>query len=157
MTPSAFTPAMGERLVTLLAQFHLTTMATELLPRFAQAGQQETLPLLLEVCELEAAERQARRIARLRAAAKLPPGKTFATFDEKRLPRPLVGSRCAEKRARDVPARQGVVEPSRPIGARRRGPRQDEQEARQDAEDVRSPDGRERPRRHGAMIVGSRS
>jgi len=90
MTPSAFTPAMGERLGALLAQFHLTTMATELLPRFAQAGQQETLPLLLEVCELEAAERQARRIARLRAAAKLPPGKTFATFDEKRLPRPLV-------------------------------------------------------------------
>jgi len=90
MTPSAFTPVMGERLAALLAQFHLPTMATELLPRFAQAGQQEALPLLLEVCELEAADRQARRIARLRAAAKLPPGKTFATFDEKRLPRPLV-------------------------------------------------------------------
>jgi hypothetical protein len=72
---------MGERLGTLLAQFHLTTMATELLPRFAQAGQQETLPLLLEVCELEAAERQARRIARLRAAAKLPPGKTSTAPD----------------------------------------------------------------------------
>jgi len=90
MTPSAFTPAMGERLGALLAQFHLTTMATELLPRFAQAGQQEALPLLLEVCELEATDRRARRIARLRAAAKLPPGKTFTTFDEKRLPRPLV-------------------------------------------------------------------
>ena len=77
MTPSTFTPPMGERLVALLEQFHLPTMATELLPRFAQAGQQEALPLLLEVCELEAAERQARRIARLRAAAKLPPGKTW--------------------------------------------------------------------------------
>ena len=30
------------------------------------------------------------RIARLRAAARLPPGKTFATFEERRLPRPLV-------------------------------------------------------------------
>ncbi|MGH7645839.1 MAG: ATP-binding protein, partial [Gemmatimonadales bacterium] len=90
MTPTAFTPAMAERLETLLLQFHLTTVATELVPRFAQAGQQEALPLLLEVCELEAAERHARRITRLRAAAKLPPGKTFATFDEKRLPRPLV-------------------------------------------------------------------
>jgi len=78
MTPSAFTPPMGERLVALLEQFYLPTMATELLPRFAQAGQQEALPLLLEVCELEAADRRARRIARLRAAAKLPPGKTFA-------------------------------------------------------------------------------
>jgi hypothetical protein len=40
--------------------------------------QQKALTLLLEVCELEAAERAARRIARLQAAAKLPPGKTFA-------------------------------------------------------------------------------
>src|SRR3989454_303513 len=90
MTPSAFTPPMAERLVALLEQFHLPTMATELLPRFAQAGQQEALPLLLEVCELEATDRRARRIARLRAAAKLPPGKTFTTFDRKRLPRPPV-------------------------------------------------------------------
>ena len=45
---------------------------------------------MLEVCELEAQARAERRITRLRAAAKLPPGKTFATFDERHLPRPLV-------------------------------------------------------------------
>ena len=41
-------------------------------------------------CELEAQERHERRITRLRRASKLPPGKTFATLDEGRLPPALV-------------------------------------------------------------------
>ncbi len=90
MKAAVFAPRQAERLTTLLRQFQLTTLATELIPRFEQAGQQEVLPLLLEVYELEAQARTERRIARLRAAAKLPPGKTFTTFEERRLPRPLV-------------------------------------------------------------------
>jgi DNA replication protein DnaC len=90
MKAAVFAPRQAERLTALLRQFQLTTLATELVPRFEQAGQQEVLPLLLEVYELEAQARAERRIARLRAAAKLPPGKTFATFEERRLPRPLV-------------------------------------------------------------------
>src|SRR5215207_3640048 len=43
-----------------------------------------------EVLELEAHERHERRITRLRRASKLPPGKTFATLDEGRLPPALV-------------------------------------------------------------------
>jgi hypothetical protein len=50
------------------------------------AEQQPALPLLLEVLELEAEERHARRITRLRRASKLPPGKTFDTLDAGRLP-----------------------------------------------------------------------
>jgi DNA replication protein DnaC len=87
---AVFPPAQAERLATLLRHFQLTTLVTELVPRFEHAGHQEVLPLVLEVCELEAQARTERRIARLRAAAKLPPGKTFATFDDRRLPRPLV-------------------------------------------------------------------
>ena len=42
------------------------------------------------VLELEADERRERRVARLRRASKLPPGKTFDTLDEGRLPAALV-------------------------------------------------------------------
>ena len=46
--------------------------------------------MLLAVLELEADERRARRVTRLRRASKLPPGKTFDTLDEGRLPAALV-------------------------------------------------------------------
>ncbi|MHC4481830.1 MAG: hypothetical protein ACYS1C_12810, partial [Planctomycetota bacterium] len=90
MKVAVFSRAQAERLQALCEQFRLLTVATEAARRFEQAGQQEALPTLLEVFELEAQDRHERRIARLRAAAKLPPGKTFATLDETRLPRPLV-------------------------------------------------------------------
>ena len=90
MKAAIFPPAQAERLTLLRRQFGLTTLMAELIPRFEQAGHQDLLPLVLEVCELEAHARAERRIARLRAAAKLPPGKTFATFTERALPRPLV-------------------------------------------------------------------
>lgn len=79
----------GERLAVLAQAFRLSTVSAELVPRVQQAGQEEILPLLLEVFEMEQEDRRARRVERLRRAAKLPPGKTFAAFDDRRLPRPL--------------------------------------------------------------------
>ena len=78
------------RLVTLCGDFKLPTLATELVPRFQKSGREEALPLVLEVFELEAQDRLERRIDRLRRASHLPPGKTMATLDQARLPRPLV-------------------------------------------------------------------
>jgi DNA replication protein DnaC len=84
------TATVGDQITTLLTGFGLMTAARELVSRFVEADQQDALPLLLEVFELEAQERRERRIARLRGASKLPPGKTFDTLDEGRLPAALV-------------------------------------------------------------------
>ena len=78
------------RSTTLLKQFGLTTAAEELVARLTQAGHHDALPVLLEVLEAEAEARRQRRIARLRRASRLPPGKTFETLDTGRLPGPLV-------------------------------------------------------------------
>ena len=85
-TAVAFTPAIAERIDAVLAEFKLPTLHSELVARFTQAGQSHVLPLLLEILELEAGDRRQRRIDRLLRAAKLPPGKTFETFLEARLP-----------------------------------------------------------------------
>ena len=76
------------QVTTLLTRFGLTTAAEEIVPRLTQAGHHEALAVLLEVFEAEA--RRQRRIARLRRAARLPPGKTFETLDTGRLPAPVV-------------------------------------------------------------------
>jgi DNA replication protein DnaC len=90
-TPTtAYTPVTAARISELLSTFKLPTAAAELVPRFVTAGYQEVLPLLCEVLELEAHDRGERRVDRLRRASRLPPGKTLATFDDARLPRPLV-------------------------------------------------------------------
>ena len=78
------------QVTTLLTRFGLTTAAEEIVPRLTQAGHHEALPVLLEVFEAEAEARRQRRIARLRRAARLPPGKTFETLDTGRLPAPVV-------------------------------------------------------------------
>jgi DNA replication protein DnaC len=83
-------PVEHERLVALCGDFKLPTLASELVPRFLQAGRAEVLSLVLEIFELEAQDRLERRIDRLRRSAHLPPGKTLATLDHARLPRPLV-------------------------------------------------------------------
>jgi DNA replication protein DnaC len=88
-TPSAPAEVIA-RIGGLLASFKLPTMAAELVPRFTAAGRADVLPLVAEVLELEAGDRRERRVDRLRRASHLPPGKTFATLDEARLPRPLV-------------------------------------------------------------------
>ena len=84
------TDTVGDQITALLAGFTLTTVARELVSRFVEADQSQALPLLLEVLELEAQDRRERRIARLRRASKLPPGKTFDTLKEARFPAALV-------------------------------------------------------------------
>src|SRR5271169_1037186 len=78
--------AMSDRTSELLVRFNLTTAASELARRLEQAGQQEVLGLVLEVLEMEAEAREQRKIARLRRASQLPPGKTFDTLDLNALP-----------------------------------------------------------------------
>jgi DNA replication protein DnaC len=84
---TAYTPASGERISTLLAEWKLPTLATELVTRFAAAGQDEALALLAELFELEADARRERRVDRLRRASKLPPAKSFDSLDRERVPR----------------------------------------------------------------------
>lgn len=83
-------PDPAARLQELLAAFRLPTLAEEMVPRLRQAGLDSVLPTLLEILELEAGDRRERRTMRLLKASHLPPGKTFDTLDEKRLPVPLV-------------------------------------------------------------------
>src|SRR5258705_4345370 len=90
MSRAVTSSTVGDQITSLLTGFLLTTAARELVSRFIEAEQQPALPLLLEILELEAQERHERRITRLRRASKLPPGKTFATLDEARLPPALV-------------------------------------------------------------------
>jgi len=79
-----------DALAELLAGFKLPTAAAEMARRLTEAGFEEALPVVLEVLEEERGDRQERRVQRLRRASHLPPGKTFASLDEARLPRPLV-------------------------------------------------------------------
>jgi DNA replication protein DnaC len=58
--------------------------------RLVQAGHVEAVPVVLEVLEAEADARRQRRVDRLRLAARLPPGKTFATLDMGRFPKTLL-------------------------------------------------------------------
>ena len=78
--------AISQRTNELLLRFNLTTAAAELARRLEQAGQPEVLGLVLEVLEMEAEAREQRKIARLRRASQLPPGKTFDTLDLQRSP-----------------------------------------------------------------------
>ena len=67
---------------------HLTSVAHLLEPTLLLAQQQSWSleSFLAHLLEQEVAERQQRRIARLLLEAQLPVGKTFATFDQQRLP-----------------------------------------------------------------------
>lgn len=80
----------AERLSTLCADFRLPTLAEQLVLRITDAGHGALLPLLADIFDLEAGDRRERRVERLRRGSRLPPGKTLATLDETRLPRPLV-------------------------------------------------------------------
>ncbi len=81
---------VAERTAELLTRFNLSTVATELPRRLEDAGQREALGLLLEILEMEAEAREQRKIARLRHAAQLPPGKTWETLDHNVLPAALM-------------------------------------------------------------------
>jgi DNA replication protein DnaC len=78
--------AVAERIAALCGRFRLPTVAAEATGRFRAAGQAAALATLAEVLELEAADRDQRRVDRLRRAAKLPAGKTFETLERERLP-----------------------------------------------------------------------
>ena len=82
----------GERLVELLTTFKLPSAAAQMLPRLLDAGHESSLPVLAEVFEVEQEDRRQRRVQRRLRASKLPPGKSFDTFDETRLPQPLARS-----------------------------------------------------------------
>jgi DNA replication protein DnaC len=88
LTPSV--PPPTEHLTALLTTFGLTTAAAEIVPRLTQAGHAASVPVLVDVFDAEAEARRQRRIARLRRAARLPPGKTFETLDTGRLPLPIM-------------------------------------------------------------------
>src|ERR1700692_3733281 len=90
MSRAVTSSTVGDQITRLRTGFLLTTAARELVSRFIEAEQQPALPGLLGVLDVEAQERHARRITRLRRDSKLPPGKTFATLDEGRLPPALV-------------------------------------------------------------------
>lgn len=79
-----------EDLQRLAASFRTPTVADALGPRLAEAGHEEALRLVHDVFLEEADDRMQRRVARLRRASKLPPGKTLDSFDLRRLPPPLV-------------------------------------------------------------------
>jgi DNA replication protein DnaC len=85
-----YAPETAERIKQLFTQFKLPTISAEIVSRFVQGGHQDALTLLRDVLELEAGDRRERRVDRLRRASKLPPGKTFETLQEGRLPRPLL-------------------------------------------------------------------
>jgi len=76
----------GEAITRLLKTFMLTTAAEEMVHRLEQAGHHEAFGVVREVLEEEAQARQERRVARLRYASRLPPGKRLDTFDLDRLP-----------------------------------------------------------------------
>lgn len=90
MSTTVYTADLGDRIGTLLSEWKLPTVASELVPRMVQAGHGEALVLLAEVLELEAEARKERRVERLRRASKLPAGKTFDTLDKARVPRTVL-------------------------------------------------------------------
>lgn len=90
MTSTTYTPELGDRITTLLADFKLATTAAELVPRMLSAGADEALLVVAEVLELEAQGRMERRVDRLRRASKLPLGKTLEALDRKRVPKKVM-------------------------------------------------------------------
>lgn len=89
MTTLDVPPSTADRIAELLLSFKLPTMAGQLVQRCVDAGHGDALGTLLEALEAELGERSQRRCERLLRASKLPPGKTFATLKEQRLPRKL--------------------------------------------------------------------
>lgn len=82
-------PTVGvEALQQQCRTLHLTSIAQGLESTLLIAQQQSWSleSFLAHLLEQEIAERQQRRISRLLLEAQLPPGKTFATFDQNRLP-----------------------------------------------------------------------
>ena len=80
---------VADQIRALASEFKLPTVASELVPQLEHANLESALPVVLDVFEHEHLERRHRRVQRLRRASRLPIGKTFDVFDEKRMPAPL--------------------------------------------------------------------
>lgn len=78
------------RLQDVLQCLRLPVVAEQLPGRLQKAGQADALPTITEVLDLEAEDRHQRKVARLLKASHLPPAKTRAALDVKRLPRPFM-------------------------------------------------------------------
>lgn len=76
----------GQVISELLRSFRLPTASEEMASRLVTAGYDNALEVVREVLESEAEARRERRVMRLRKGSKLPPGKTFDTFNLNRLP-----------------------------------------------------------------------
>ena len=100
--------AAETRIPELLREFKLTTLASEFVPRVVEGGFEPALPLVLELLEVENEARKARRVDRLRRASRLPPGKSFDSFDDSRLPSKLQ-ARLRELRRGDFLERSANV------------------------------------------------
>jgi DNA replication protein DnaC len=77
-----------EQILEYLKQLHMSTMR-RCYPQIADQARNESLSYeqyLAELLKLECEARRQNRIARNLRASKLPPSKTFANFDKKRLP-----------------------------------------------------------------------
>ncbi len=83
-------PSTAERIGELLTLFKLPTLSSQLVRRFADTGHDEALGTMLELLEAEREARTQHRCERLLRASQLPPGKTFETLDQNRLPRKVV-------------------------------------------------------------------
>ena len=90
MTTATMTPV--ELVAALLSEMKLTTAAEQMARRLIDAGFDEALPVVAEVLADEQEARRVRRVERLLRASKLPPGKTFDTWQDKHLSRKLVQS-----------------------------------------------------------------
>lgn len=73
-------------------QLRLPTIARQAESTFVKAGHQEALVTLAELLQMECGARQGRRVERLRAASRLPEGKTLSNLEKSRLPRAVVQS-----------------------------------------------------------------
>ena len=82
--------SVADQIRDLLVEFKLTAAAEELVSRLVEADLKAALAVILEVLEHEREVRHQRRVDRLRRASKLAEGKTFETFDDKRLSRAVV-------------------------------------------------------------------
>jgi DNA replication protein DnaC len=90
MTKPQSTLSPGERLRELALRFKLPTVAAELERHLVATGHADALATLCEVFEMEGGSRQERRVARLRHASNLPPGKTLETLELSRFSTRLV-------------------------------------------------------------------
>lgn len=92
----------------LLRTFKLPTAAAEMPKRLIDAGHHDALEVVHEVLRAERDDRRERRVERLRQASMLPPGKTFETYDLRRLPHALT-QKLRELRRHDFVERAANV------------------------------------------------